>query len=68
MCVSCDPYESPSGCNSYHDKPIGVNISEQKSRTEPTKKRELVLFTPPGGATSTVVHRLDAKRILPELR
>ena len=52
-------------------KCIGVNISEQKSGTERTKKRkkrELVLFTPPGGATATLVHRLDAKRILPELR
>ena len=49
---------------------IGVNIREQKSGTERTKKRkklELVLFTPLGGATGTVVHRLDAKRILPEL-
>ena len=50
---------------------IGVNICKQKSGTERTKKRkkrELVRFTPPGGATGTVVHRLDAKRILPELR
>ena len=47
---------------------IGVNISEQKSGTERSKKRELVFFTPPGGAIGTVVHRLDAKRIFPELR
>ena len=50
---------------------ICVNIREQKSGTERVKKRkkqELVLFTPPGGATGTVVHRLDAKRILAELR
>ena len=52
---------------------IGVNISERKSGTEQTKKRkkrELVFFPPPGGAIGTVVglHRLDAKRILPELR
>ena len=40
---------------------IGVNISEQKSGTERTKKhkkRELIFFTLPGGATGTVVHRL----------
>ena len=48
---------------------IGVNISERKSRTERTKKRkkrELVFFTA-RGATGTVVHRLDATRILSEL-
>ena len=45
-----------------------------KSGTERTKKRknrELVIFPPPGGVTGTVVqlvHRLDATRILPELR
>ena len=39
---------------------LGINISEQKSGTEQTKKRVLVLFTPPGGATVTVLHRLDA--------
>ena len=38
---------------------IGINISEQKSGTERTKKRELVLFTPPGCANCTLVHRLD---------
>ena len=47
---------------------IGVNISERKSGTERTKKRELVFPPPPEGATGTVVHRLDATRILPELR
>ena len=49
---------------------MGVNISERK-KTEQTKKRELVFFQPPGGATGTVVHRLEslgATRILPELR
>ena len=44
---------------------IGANISERKSGTERTKKRELVFFTPPGGATRTLVHRLDATWILP---
>ena len=48
-------------------------MSERKSGTERTKKRkkrELVFFPPPGGANGTVVglHRLDATRILPELR
>ena len=50
---------------------IGDNISERKSgieRTKKCKKRELVLSPPPGGETVTVVHRLDAKRILPKLR
>ena len=47
---------------------IGVNISERKSGTEWMKKREFVFFPPPGGATGTVVHRLDATPILPELR
>ena len=50
---------------------IGVNIREQKSGTERTKKRkklELVLFTPPGDTTGTLLQRLDAKRILGELR
>ena len=50
---------------------IGVNISERKSGTERTKKRkkrESVIFSPPGGATDTAVHRLDATRIFPELR
>ena len=49
---------------------IGVNISERKGRTERTKKRkkrELGCFPPPpGGATGTLVHRLDATRILPD--
>ena len=52
-------------------KCIGVNISERKSGTEWTKKRkkrELVFCPPPGGATGTVVHRLDTTLILPELR
>ena len=56
-----------SACNAC----IGVNISEQKNgtdRTKKRKKRELVLFTPPGGATGTIVHHLDGKRILSELR
>ena len=47
------------------------HISKQKNATERTKKRkklELVFFTPIGGATGTVVLRLDAQRILPELR
>ena len=50
---------------------LGVNISERKSGTEPTKKRkkrELVGFPPPGGANGTVVHRLDAMWILHELQ
>ena len=50
---------------------IGVNISERKSGTERTKKRkkrELVFFPPPSGATGTVVHCLGATRILPWLR
>ena len=47
--------------------PIGVNISEQKTGTERTKKLELVLFTPPGAQLVTV-NGLDAKQILPELR
>ena len=37
---------------------IGVNISERKSGTETTKKRkkrESVLFSPPGGAIDTAV-------------
>ena len=37
-------------------------------RTKKRKKRELVRFTPLGGATGTVVRRLDDKRILLELR
>ena len=48
---------------------IGVNISERKSGTEQTKKSkklELVFFTT-RGASGTVVHRLDAIRIFPEL-
>ena len=56
---------------SYRRHGIGVNISERKSGTERTKKRkkrELVFFPSPGGATGTSVHRLDATRILPELR
>ena len=44
---------------------IGVNISGRKSGTERTKKRELVFFPPSWGATGTVVHHLDATRILP---
>ena len=43
-------------------KYIGVNISERKSGTERTKR------PPPGGATGTEVHRLDATRILTQLR
>ena len=43
---------------------IGVNISEQKSGTERTKKVG-VMFLPPG---AQLVHRLDATRILLELR
>ena len=41
--------------------PIGVNISERKSGTERTKKRELVYFPPPGGAICTIVHRLESR-------
>ena len=51
---------------------IGVNISERKSGTERTKKHKKLelafFFSQPGGAIGTVVHCLDAKRILPELR
>ena len=47
---------------------IGVNISERKSGTERTKKRELVFFSTSRGRNGTVVHRLDATPILPELR
>ena len=48
---------------------IGVNISERKSGTERTKKRKKrelvwVFFSPPGGATDTVVHLIDTTRIL----
>ena len=42
---------------------IGVNSSERKRGTERTKKRkkrELVFFSPPGGAIGTVVHCPDA--------
>ena len=52
------------GLSRRSDKCIGVNISERKSgtgRTIKRKKRELVFF-PPGGATGTVVHRLNATR------
>ena len=35
-----------------------------QSETELTKKRELVFSPPPGGATGTVVYRLEATRIL----
>ena len=53
----------------YQEQCIGVNISERKSGAEGTKKRELVKKLPlPGGATSAVVHRLDATWIFPELR
>ena len=51
--------------------PIGANISERKSGTERTKKRkkrELVFFPIARVATGTLVHRIDATRILPELR
>ena len=44
---------------------------ERKSGTESTqkcKKRESVIFSPPGGATDTAVHRLENTQILPELR
>ena len=44
---------------------IGVNISERKSGTErkkKRKKRELVFLPPPGSATGTLVHRLNATR------
>ena len=60
----------PTNLNCGQINVIGVNISERKSETERTKmrkKRELVFFTT-GGATGTVVHRLDATQILPELR
>ena len=43
-------------------KSISVNISERKSGTERTKKRELVFFPSQGGPTGTVVHRLHATR------
>ena len=42
-----------------------VNISERKSGTERTKKckkLELVVFSPPGDTTGTVVHRLEFRR------
>ena len=52
----------------HHIRSIGVNISERKSETERTKKRELIFFPPPGGATCTSVHRLDGTQILPQLR
>ena len=50
---------------------IGVNTSERKIETERTKKREkreLVFLSTPGGATGTVLHRLDGARIFTELR
>ena len=68
---SNDDFHPPSNPMEISYPPIGVNIREQKSGTERTKKRkklELVLFTTLGGATGSVVHRLDAKRKLPELR
>ena len=46
---------------SIHTDFIGVNISERKSGTERTKKRESVFFPPPEGATGTV----DDTRICP---
>ena len=50
---------------------IGVNISERKSGTDRTKKRkkqELVIFHHQGSQVVGLLYRLDAKRILPELR
>ena len=44
---------------------IGVNISERKSgieRTKKRKKRELVYFPPPGGATGTVVGDTSSRK------
>ena len=43
-------------------KSIGINISERKSGTERTKKREFIFFPSQGGATGTIVHRLNATR------
>ena len=68
-CLSndCSVAKQQFYCRSF----IGVNICERKSGTERTKKRkkrELVFFPPSGGATGTLVHRLDSTRILPELR
>ena len=63
-------YHAGEGQFSDHSV-IGVNIIERKSGIDRTKKRkqwELVFFPPPGGATGTVVHHLDATRIFPELR
>ena len=60
------------GSHAQVHRGLGVNISERKSGAEWTKKRkkrELVFFSPPPGvATGTIVPRLDASRILPELR
>ena len=53
------PPEMDVGPYAYGQYSIGVNMSEQKSGTERTKKRELELFTPPGGASGPVVHRLE---------
>ena len=69
MCIALELKVPTKRVDVYN---IGVNISERKSGTERTKKRkkwELVLFVhPPGGASGTVVHSLDATRILPVLR
>ena len=66
-------FKSPSVIDSFNTyiQPVGVNISERKSGTEQPKKRkkrELVFFPPLGGAIGTVVHSLDATRILPDIR
>ena len=54
-------------CILWYSNIIGVNISERKSETDRTKKWSLYFFTA-RGTTGTVVHRLDATLILPELR
>ena len=41
---------------------------KRDSADQKAKERELVFFTPLGGAYGTVVRRLDDTRILPELR
>ena len=69
--ISHSFFNSPD-FSQYIGLTVRVNISEQKSGTEWTKKRikrELVLFTLPGAQLVLfVVHRLGARRILPELR
>ena len=42
--------------------------ANEKAGQSGRKSGSLYFFSPPGGVTGTVVHRLDATQILPELR